>query len=82
MSDRTGMMAQSTRGDVMVVHGVEMLTRDQAAARRETLVKQLGLPESELRRRADDYDLSAEEQAVYERIEDLDYLLRVVSPGR
>jgi len=66
----------------MVVHGVEMLTRDQAAARRETLVKQLGLPESELRRRADDYDLSAEEQAVYERIEDLDYLLRVVSPGR
>jgi len=75
-------MTEATRGDVMVVHGVEMLTREEATARRGDLVKHLGLPESELRRRAADYDLSAEEQAVYERIEDLDYLLRAAPPGR
>ena len=76
MSVGSGMMAETVRGDVMVVHGVTMLTREQATARRAALVKQLGMTERELVRRAEDFQLTSEEAAVYDEIEDLGYLLR------
>ncbi len=76
------MMTGSTRGDViMVVHGVKMLTREQASTRRATLVGQLGMTERELERRAEDFDLTADQTVVYDEIEDLGYLLRA-APGR
>lgn len=63
----------------MVLHGVLVLTREQAVARRAELVSELGMDEDELRRRARHHEFTSQEAARYEEIEDLEYLL---SAGR
>lgn len=54
---------------------VELLTRDQIAERRGELLQQVRMTEEELRRRAEEYSLTPEEDAVLSEIESLDFLL-------
>ncbi len=54
---------------------VETLTREEASRLRDELLKTLAMPLEELRERADSYLLTADQTAVWRRIEDLTWLL-------
>ena len=54
---------------------LEILSAEDLRARRAALVVDAGLPEEELRERAADYTLSAEQMGLWSKIEDIDYLL-------
>jgi hypothetical protein len=55
---------------------VEVLSSEQIAGRRRRLLECAGMPEQELKRRAEQYALTPEQMALLEELEDLDYLLR------
>jgi hypothetical protein len=54
---------------------VEMLTVEDAEARRAAVLAAVGGDEVALRRRADRYELNADELAALTEIDELDYLL-------
>jgi hypothetical protein len=54
---------------------VEMLTVAEAEARRAEVLARVGGDEASLRRRADRYELDADELAALTELEELDYLL-------
>ncbi|QDB78599.1 hypothetical protein FE251_03795 [Georgenia wutianyii] len=72
-------MSSSKKGGVMVVHGVEMLTREQALERRDQLREQLGLSEADMRDRAANYELTLHQSALVDEIDGLNYLLAAAS---
>jgi hypothetical protein len=55
---------------------VERLTNEELEARRATLLARAGLPEPELRERAAVYDVTPEQAAIVDELDDLDWLLR------
>ncbi len=54
---------------------LERITEDEARTRREDLLRLLGGDGETIRARARNYLLDADEQALYDELEDLDYLL-------
>jgi hypothetical protein len=54
---------------------VRTLTRSDMLAERDTLLAEAGMPEDELRRRGDEYDLDAHARGLLARIDSLDFLL-------
>lgn len=59
----------------LVERTVTMMTKAEARARREEIIRQVGGDEQAFRDRADAYALNAEELALYDELEGLDYLL-------
>ncbi len=53
---------------------VVVLTRTEAEERRAEILRRVG-DEDEFRRRAEEYSLGADELALFDRLEALDYLL-------
>lgn len=54
---------------------VRSLTRDDMLRERKALVDEAGMPEAELRRRGDDYELDSHKRGLLARIDSLDFLL-------
>lgn len=54
---------------------VELLTEERARERRAEIIALVGGDEGRFRQRADDYLLDAEELALYDELNGLDYLL-------
>lgn len=64
----------------LVDRTVTMMTKAEARARREEIIRQLGGDEQAFRDRAYAYALDAEELALFDELEGLDYLLdRIVA---
>lgn len=59
----------------MAVTTMELLTEAEALARREAILAHLGIPESDLRRRAARYELDARELAALDELDELDFVL-------
>ncbi|MCW2693093.1 MAG: hypothetical protein JWM48_2905 [Mycobacterium sp.] len=56
---------------------LELMSRQELEQLRRELVQRAGLPEDELRRRAEVYNLTPEQSALADEISDLEYLLAV-----
>lgn len=54
---------------------VKLLTRDEAVARRDELLRKVGMSEHTLSERARRYELTLEQRAVADEVEGLTYLL-------
>ncbi len=54
---------------------VEILTAEEARRRRADLLAQLPFSEDELRKRAAAYQLTADEDAILDQVDELDFLL-------
>lgn len=54
---------------------VRVMSVEQAHERRDELIRRLPISVEELRGRAQRYDLDADELAMHDEIDDLDYLL-------
>lgn len=55
---------------------VERLTNEELESRRAALLARAALPEQELRQRAAVYDVTPEQAAIVDELDDLDWLLR------
>ncbi len=77
-------MAMSVADESMHIHLLEedpmttitVLTKDDIAARRRSLLDEAGLDLKELRERAESYLLSPEQALILKELDDLDFLAR------